>query len=78
MPEVIEDGVTGFIVETEEEAVKAVNRLARLVKKVRVRFEERFSAHRMAREYESQYRKLIAEAAMAGNRRVLHASENPR
>lgn len=29
VPEVIEDGVTGFIVENEEQAVLAVNRLAR-------------------------------------------------
>jgi glycosyltransferase involved in cell wall biosynthesis len=60
VPEVIEEGVTGFIVDSEEEAVDAVNKLARLDRrKVRERFEERFSAHRMARAYESHYRKLI-------------------
>jgi glycosyltransferase involved in cell wall biosynthesis len=60
VPEVVEDGVTGFIVDSEQEAVRAVNELARLDRtKVRARFEQRFSAHRMAREYESQYRKLI-------------------
>jgi glycosyltransferase involved in cell wall biosynthesis len=60
VPEVIDDGVTGFIVESEEEAVEAVKALPRLDRKrVRERFEERFLAHRMAREYESQYRKLI-------------------
>jgi glycosyltransferase involved in cell wall biosynthesis len=58
VPEVIEDGVTGFIVEDEEQAVAAVHRLGRLDRrKIRSRFEERFSAHRMAREYENQYRK---------------------
>jgi glycosyltransferase involved in cell wall biosynthesis len=58
VPEVVEDGVTGFIVEDEEQAVAAVHRLGRLDRrKIRSRFEERFSAHRMAREYESQYRK---------------------
>ena len=63
VPEVVEDGVTGFIVEDEEQAVAAVHRLGRLDRrKIRSRFEERFSAHRMAREYESQYRKLIAAA----------------
>jgi glycosyltransferase involved in cell wall biosynthesis len=61
VPEVVEDGVTGFIVDSEQEAVSAVNELARLDRtKVRARFEQRFSAHRMAREYEGQYRKLIA------------------
>ena len=60
VPEVIEDGVTGFIVDGEDEAVSAVGKLARLDRrKVRGRFEERFSARRMAREYESQYRNLI-------------------
>ena len=38
-------------------AVKEVTRLDR--RKVRARFEERFSAQRMAREYEKQYRKLF-------------------
>jgi glycosyltransferase involved in cell wall biosynthesis len=60
VPEVIEEGVTGFIVDSEEEAVDAVNKLARLDRrKVRGRFDERFSAHRMARAYESHYRRLI-------------------
>ena len=60
VPEVIEDGVTGFIVENEEHAVAAVHRLDRLDRrKIRARFEELFSAHRMAKEYESKYRKLM-------------------
>jgi glycosyltransferase involved in cell wall biosynthesis len=60
VPEVIDDGVTGFIVESEEEAVDAVNQLAQLDRRrVRERFEERFSARRMAREYESLYRQLV-------------------
>ena len=43
-----------LIVDTEEEAVDAVNQLARLDRrKVRERFEESFSAQRMARAYES-------------------------
>ena len=61
VPEVIDDGVTGFIVESEQEAVEAVNRLALLDRRaVRARFEERFSAHRMAQAYDSHYRKLIS------------------
>jgi glycosyltransferase involved in cell wall biosynthesis len=64
VPEVVEDGVTGFIVENEEQAVRAVGDLGRLDRrKVRARFEERFSADRMAREYESAYRGLISAAA---------------
>jgi glycosyltransferase involved in cell wall biosynthesis len=61
VPEVVDDGVTGFIVDSEAEAVSAVRGVARLDRRqVRARFEQRFSAHRMAREYEGQYRKLIA------------------
>jgi glycosyltransferase involved in cell wall biosynthesis len=61
VPEVIDDGVTGFIVDSEQEAIRAVNEAARLDRrKVRARFEERFSAHRMARQYEAQYPRLIA------------------
>ena len=63
VPEVIEDGVTGFIVDGEEGAVRAVRELPRLDRRViRARFEERFTAVRMAREYESRYRGLVTEA----------------
>jgi hypothetical protein len=64
VPEVIEDGVTGFIVENEEQAVRAVRDLGRLDRRtVRERFEERFSASRMAREYERCYRGLMGASA---------------
>ena len=63
VPEVVEDGVTGFIVENEAQAIGAVSELGRLDRRrIRARFEERFAASRMAREYEIQYRKLIARA----------------
>src|ERR1700723_3140206 len=52
VPEVIEDGVTGFIVETEAEAVAAVRRLPNLDRKqVRQAFETRFTGRRMAKDY---------------------------
>jgi glycosyltransferase involved in cell wall biosynthesis len=61
VPEVVENGLTGFIVENEEEAVAAVGQLGRLDRRtIRARFEERFSARRMVRQYERQYRKLVA------------------
>lgn len=64
VPEVIEHGLTGFIVENEEQAVKAIGELGKLDRrKVRARFEERFSASRMARHYEHQYRRLAGAAA---------------
>jgi glycosyltransferase involved in cell wall biosynthesis len=63
VPEVIEDGVTGFIVDGEEEAIRAVCELPRLDRRtIRARFEERFTAVRMASAYEARYRELVAEA----------------
>jgi glycosyltransferase involved in cell wall biosynthesis len=61
VPEVIDDGVTGFIVDDEAQATAAVRRLDRL-DRVRIRriFEERFTARRMAEEYLEVYRRLIA------------------
>lgn len=50
VPEVVEDGVTGFIVDNEEQAIRAANELGRLDRRmVRARFEERFVASRMAK-----------------------------
>ena len=60
VPEVVEDGLTGFIVEDETSAVAAVSRLGTLSRdRVRQRFEERFTARRMAEDYLSVYRELI-------------------
>ena len=56
VPEVVEDGVTGFIVEDEDQAVAAVGRLAHIDRRrVRARFEQRFSATAMARRYLALY-----------------------
>jgi glycosyltransferase involved in cell wall biosynthesis len=61
VPEVIDDGVTGFIVDSEEEAA-AVTRDLRGLDRARVRrvFEERFTSRRMAEDYLSVYRRVIA------------------
>jgi glycosyltransferase involved in cell wall biosynthesis len=57
VPEIVEDGVTGFVVEDEKEAVAAAHRLSQLCRgAIRRRFEERFTARRMAREYLVVYR----------------------
>jgi glycosyltransferase involved in cell wall biosynthesis len=61
VPEVIHDEVTGFIVDTEDYAVRAVERLPQLRRAdCRREFEERFSAARMAREYVGVYRQILA------------------
>jgi glycosyltransferase involved in cell wall biosynthesis len=61
--EVIEDGITGFVVEDETSAVGAVRQLSRLSRQaIRKRFEERFTARRMAKDYLACYRALIGAA----------------
>jgi glycosyltransferase involved in cell wall biosynthesis len=59
VPEVVDDGVTGFIVEDVEGAIGAFDRLSQLSReKIRKQFEQRFSARRMAQEYLAVYRRL--------------------
>jgi glycosyltransferase involved in cell wall biosynthesis len=59
--EIVEDGVTGAIVDTVEEAIAALPAVLTLDrKKVRQRFEQRFSATRMALDYVDVYRSLLA------------------
>jgi glycosyltransferase involved in cell wall biosynthesis len=59
VPEVIEDGVTGFIVDSEEEALQAIKRLPELDRRrVRAAFERRFTSRRMAEDYLRLYQAL--------------------
>ncbi len=61
VPEIIEDGITGAIVDTMDEAIAALPGVIALDrKKVRQRFEQRFSATRMAKDYVGVYRSLLA------------------
>lgn len=60
MPEIVDHGVTGAIVETIEDAVAAMPSLLQLDRRrVRTVFERRFSAERMARDYVDAYARLI-------------------
>src|SRR5271156_419145 len=64
VPEIVDDGVTGFIVEDETGAIGAVDRLEHLSRaKIRKRFEERFTSRRMAQDYLSVYRSLTDAVA---------------
>jgi glycosyltransferase involved in cell wall biosynthesis len=64
VPEVVDDGVTGFVVDGEDQAVQAVRRLRDLDRrKVRSAFERRFTARRMASEYLGHYEALARRAA---------------
>jgi glycosyltransferase involved in cell wall biosynthesis len=61
VPEVIDEHITGFIVDDEDQAVAAVRKLHSLDRaRVRRVFEERFTARRMADDYLNVYRRLIA------------------
>jgi glycosyltransferase involved in cell wall biosynthesis len=65
VPEIVEHGVTGFVVKTVDEAVSAVQHIGRLNRAdVRARFEERFAAARMARDYLAVYRALGRQRAV--------------
>ena len=61
VPEVVDDGITGIIIESMDEAVRAVDR-ARVMSRERVRrqFETRFTAAQMAEAYVGIYEQLLA------------------
>jgi len=62
VPEVIEDGVNGFIVSSEAQAVAAIGQARRLDRRrVRAAFDRRFTARRMAEQYLERYRMLAAD-----------------
>ena len=60
VPEVLEHGVTGFIVRSEQEAIEGVARIGALDRdRIRAEFERRFTAQRMAQNYLKVYSRLI-------------------
>jgi glycosyltransferase involved in cell wall biosynthesis len=66
--EIVEHEVTGFIVEDEDQAVRAVGRVAELDREtIRRRFEARFSAKAMARRYLDLYGRLAAADPMGAH-----------
>jgi glycosyltransferase involved in cell wall biosynthesis len=67
--EVIDEGVTGAVVETVEEAARKLPDLLRLDRrKVRRRFEQRFDSNRMARDYVQVYRSLLRRERLVQHR----------
>jgi len=58
--EVLDDGVTGYIVENQEQAIQAAKNISRIERsRCRQVFEQRFSASVMARRYLAVYRELV-------------------
>lgn len=79
VPEIIEDDVTGVIVGTMDAAIEALPRVMALDrKKVRHRFEQRFSAARMAKDYVKVYRSILAASPSieAGERSTRRRLQN--
>jgi glycosyltransferase involved in cell wall biosynthesis len=64
--EIIEDGVTGFIVESIEEAVEAIERIPSIDRRhCRAVFEQRFSARRMCDDYVRVYERILEQTEEA-------------
>lgn len=76
VPEVMVDGKTGFVVDTVDQAVRAVRKLDSVSRtECRRIFERRYTAERMARDYARVYRRVVHEARRLPNpllRRELH------
>jgi glycosyltransferase involved in cell wall biosynthesis len=65
VPEVVDEGITGIIVETIEQAIAAVPRLVEFDRaKVRLRFEQRFTASRMAQDYVNLYKSVLVKTSI--------------
>jgi len=84
VPEIIEEGVTGFIVDNEEEALAAIGRLGTIDRRrVRKEFERRFSSHRMANDYLQLYETLVRDWCIENKARaptihVIRRRQRPR
>ena len=66
VPEVIDDGVTGFVVDDVAEAAAAVKRLGEIDRaRVRATFERRFTAERMVDDYLELYKSLVGIEVVA-------------
>ncbi len=87
VPEVLEDGVTGFIVDNQEDAIASARAIGRLDRHACRRvFEERFTSTVMASRYVSLYQALLPAAiptnpaaayAAAGQRAVIRPPARP-
>jgi hypothetical protein len=79
VPEVLEDGVTGFICDTEDQMVAAVGRLGELDRAAcRAAAEGRFSPQAMADRYERVYARLLGQRLAAVDGTVVpHLTKEP-
>ncbi len=77
VPEVIDDGVTGWVVDGMDEAICKLGRVLALDRaRVRRRFEERFTVTRMAKEYVRVYERLVGRPALRREGRGMVAASD--
>ncbi|HUC97843.1 MAG TPA: glycosyltransferase, partial [Candidatus Polarisedimenticolaceae bacterium] len=77
VPELIQDGITGYIVDDIEGALQALRKIPDFDRRrCRRVFEERFSAFRMAQDYLSVYRRVIKASANHDARTALAALDS--
>jgi hypothetical protein len=73
--EIIEDGVTGFVVDAEEEAIGALQHISGLDRgRIRQRFEERFTSTTMAQKYLHVYEHVVRQVGIIKETRELARS----
>jgi glycosyltransferase involved in cell wall biosynthesis len=78
VPEVVEEGISGFVVETVDQAAMAVGRVASLDRaKVRAAFERRFTIERTARDYSAIYHEMAASRAVSTRPRKASRKHEP-
>jgi glycosyltransferase involved in cell wall biosynthesis len=75
VPEIVEHGVSGYIIENQEEALEAIKNIHRISRHaVRTAFERRFTACRMAQDYLAIYKHLIRKARPHRHRRYINGT----
>jgi glycosyltransferase involved in cell wall biosynthesis len=76
VPEIIQDGVTGFVIDSEQEALAAISRLGTIDRRrVRSEFERRFAVNRMAQDYIQLYDVLINQGTTLKSRTLPPAAQ---
>jgi glycosyltransferase involved in cell wall biosynthesis len=71
--EVLTDNLTGFIVDSVDEAAEAVERASSLSRdRIRREFDRRFTAQRMASDYLSVYERVLGRGAGRGAAQHVH------
>ena len=74
--EIIDDGKSGYIIESQEEALKAIRQLHKIDRKeCRKTFERRFSVKRMTEDYISIYEQQVNKNRKPGRAKKLKAHE---